>query len=107
MIITTEYTPDTQVDVIEIKSAAYTGDFIVHIDFSDGTSQDIDFRPFLSQTLHPSIRQYLDKTRFQQFDIVDGNLNWHDYELVFPLDALYKGCVTPLHLTATSVERFV
>ena len=93
MKIITEYTPATQVDVIKIKSAVYAGNFIVHIDFNDGTRQSIDFRPFLNHAMHPSIRQYLDETKFKQFAIIDGNLNWHNYDLIFPLDALYNGHV--------------
>ena len=94
MKIVTEYNPDMEVDVIEITSAVYIDDFVLRIDFNDGTIQDVDFRPFLNNAQHPSARQYLDKAKFQEFTIVDGNLNWHDYELIFPLDALYHGCIT-------------
>ena len=59
MKIMTEYTPATQVDVIEIMSAVYADDFVVHIDFNDGTRQSVDFRPFLTHAFHSSIRQYL------------------------------------------------
>ena len=91
MKIITEYTNETNVDVIEIRTATYVGNFVISVDFSDGVSQNIDFKPFLNHTLHPSIRRYLDETKFQQFSIVDGNLNWNDYELIFPLEELYKG----------------
>jgi hypothetical protein len=91
MKIVTEYNDVTYADVIEIKSASYRGNFIIHIDFNDGVSQRIDFKHFLKNALHPSIRQYLDEAKFQQFIISDGNLNWNDYELIFPLEELYNG----------------
>ena len=91
MKITTEYTDTTLSDVIEIKSATYINNFVIRIDFNDMISQFVDFKPFLNNSLHPSIRQYLDEDKFQQFVITDGNLNWNDYELIFPLIELYNG----------------
>ena len=94
MRVITDYTDTIQVDVIEIISAVYIGNFIIRIDFNDGISQNVDFKPFLNHALHPSIRRYLDEDKFQQFIIVDGNLNWDDYELIFPLEELYNGKIT-------------
>ena len=37
------------------------------------------------------IKKYLDETLFKQFKIVDGNLNWNDYDLIFPIYDLYQG----------------
>ena len=93
MKIITEYTDacNANIDIIEILSASYAGNFVICIDFNDGISQNVDFKPFLTKTVHPSIRQYLDETKFQQFIIADGNLNWNDYELIFPLEELYRG----------------
>ena len=42
-------------------------------------------------SLHPSIRKYLDEARFKLFDIIDGNLNWNDYDMIFPVEDLYEG----------------
>ncbi len=82
---------DFQLDLIEIKSATYIGDFAIRLLFSDGFSRLVDFKPFLEKALHPSIRRYLNETLFVQFQIVDGNLNWNDYDLIFPIDDLYRG----------------
>lgn len=90
MRIVEEY-DDFQDDLIEIKKANYIGDFAIRLLFSDGTKRLVDFKPFLETSLHPSIRKYLDETRFIQFEIVDGNLNWNNYDLIFPLEDLYKG----------------
>jgi hypothetical protein len=90
MRIVEEYR-DFQIDLIEIKSANYIGDFAIRVFFSDGTNKLVDFKLFLESSLHPSIRKYLDESRFKQFKIVDGNLNWNDYDLIFPLGDLYQG----------------
>jgi hypothetical protein len=28
---------------------------------------------------------------FKKFKIIDGNLMWNDYEMIFPLEDLYEG----------------
>ena len=94
MKILTEYANTNEVDVIEIVSAKYVGNFVIHIVFNDGESQFVDFKPFLNTAMHPSIRQYLNETKFKQFDIEDGNLIWNNYELIFPLEELYNGKLT-------------
>jgi hypothetical protein len=43
------------------------------------------------KALHPGIRKYQEELLFKQFKIVDGNLNWNDYEMIFPLEDIYKG----------------
>lgn len=84
---------DVQTELIEIKSAVYIGDFAIRILFSDGVNKLVDFKDFLETSSHPSIRKYLDESKFKQFVIVDGNLNWNDYDLIFPLADLYKGII--------------
>jgi hypothetical protein len=80
-------------DLIIIKSAKYLGDFIILIIFNDGISRAVNFKPFLEKSQHPSIRKYLDENKFQQFQITDGNLNWNDYELIFPPEDLLTGII--------------
>jgi len=88
--ITEEYI-DYNVDIIEIISARYIGDYAIRVFFSDGFGRLVDFRPFLESSLHPSIRKYLDELMFKDYQIVDGNLNWNDYDLIFPIEDLYEG----------------
>ena len=90
MKITEEYN-NLIVDIIEIKSAKYIGDFAIRLFFNDGVNRIVDFKSFLETSLHPSIRKYLDEAKFKQFEIIDGNLNLNDYDLIFPINDLYEG----------------
>jgi hypothetical protein len=92
MKITEEYI-DFPVDVIQIISAKYIGDYVIRLFFGDGFNRIVDFKPFLESSSHPSIRKYLNETKFKEFEIIDGNLNWNDYDIIFPLEDLYKGSV--------------
>lgn len=78
-------------DLLQIKSAYYIGDFAIRIFFTDGINRVVDFKNFLESSGHPSIRKYLDEKLFTEFNLVDGNLNWNEYELIFPIDNLYEG----------------
>ncbi len=92
MRIVEEYI-DVPTELIEISSAVFIGDYAIRIIFNDGVSKLVDFKTFLESSAHPSIKNYLDETKFKQFVIVDGNLNWNDHELIFPIADLYKGVV--------------
>jgi len=90
MKITEEYI-DYNIDFIEIKSVRYIGDYAIRIFFNDGSDKLVDFKPFLESSVHPSIRKYLDETKFKDYQIVGGNINWNDYDLIFPIEDLIKG----------------
>jgi len=79
--------------LIEIEKAKYIGDFTIRIKFTDGVERLVDFKPFLFKSLHPSIKKYLNEEKFKDLKIVDGNLNWNDYDLIFPVADLYEGYV--------------
>ncbi len=76
---------------LKIDSAKYLSDYAIRVKFSDGKEKLVDFKPFLSKSLHPSIKKYLDENKFSNFSLTDGNLNWNDYDLIFPLSDLYNG----------------
>lgn len=77
--------------VVDINKAQYVSDYKLKLQFSDGKEQIVDFKPFLSKSRHPDIRKYLDLGEFKSFSVVDGNLDWNDYELCFPTIDLYRG----------------
>jgi hypothetical protein len=91
MNIVEEPLENYEAEVIEIVSADYTGDHVIRIKFSSGIEKTVDFKPFLLASGHPSIRKYLDENLFRNFKIHDGNINWNDYDLIFPLDDLFEG----------------
>lgn len=78
-------------DPLKIASAKYLSDYAIQIIFSDGNEKLVDFKPFLSKSLHPSIKKYLNESKFSNFSLTDGNLNWNDYDLIFPISDLYNG----------------
>jgi hypothetical protein len=91
MKITVSYNQDSDPKIIAIKSVKHLGEYTLQILFADETEKFIDFKPFLDKTLNPSIKKYLDYNLFSSFQIIDGNLNWNDYDLIFPVWDLYNG----------------
>ncbi len=81
----------TGLDQLKIDSAKYLSDYAIRIKFNDGHEKLVDFKPFLSKSLHPSIKKYLDENKFSDFSLIDGNLNWNEYDLIFPISDLYNG----------------
>ena len=88
-----EQYPEKQLDRIEISAAKYIGDYAIRIKLKDGTEKLVDFKPFLNKSQHPSINKYLKEELFSDFQIVKGNLNWNDYDLIFPIWDLYNGSI--------------
>ncbi len=84
MKITEQY-EKSDFELISVKSAKYNGNFTINIDFDNGFSRSVDFKPFLESSSHPAIKKYLDEKTFLKFKILDGNLNWNDYDLCFPV----------------------
>ncbi len=75
---------------INIQEVRQLGECRLEITFSDGHVQTIDFSSFLQQA-HPELRKYLEQDKFAQFSVEHGNLVWNDYEMCFPVEALYTG----------------
>lgn len=82
---------ESGLDLLKVDSAKYLSDYAIRIKFNDGIERLVDFKPFLSKSLHPSIKKYLDENRFSNFSLTDGNLNWNDYDMIFPILDLYNG----------------
>jgi hypothetical protein len=75
---------------VSVQNVRHPGGCRLEITFSDGHVQNVDFAPFLQQA-HPELRKYLDEKEFVQFSVEHGNLVWNDYEMCFPIEALYTG----------------
>jgi hypothetical protein len=92
MKISVEYNEqESGFDQIKIVSAKYLSDYAIRVRFSDGNEKLVDFKPFLHKALHPSVKKYLDEKKFANFNLTDGNLNWNDHDLIFPIWDLYNG----------------
>jgi len=94
MKIVHDYDESQLADIIEVISANYIGDYAIRIAFNDGTAKLVDFKPFLFRSLHPSIVKYQSEPLFKEFKITDGNLNWNDFDLIFPVHDLREGIIS-------------
>ncbi len=92
MKILVDYTEEEKVfKPLKINAAKYLSDYVIRLKFNDGIEKIIDFKPFLTKSIHPSVKKYLDEKQFANFEIINGNLNWNDYDMIFPLEDLYMG----------------
>jgi hypothetical protein len=80
----------TDKQVISIEQAKQLDDYKLQLVFNDQSSQVVDFYPFLSKSLNPLIRKYLAAEEFAKFEIDEGDLEWNDYDLCFPIADLYE-----------------
>ena len=71
------------------------GNIKLKLSFNDNTIQVVDFFPFLNRSLNPLIRKYLDKQEFGKFKIDNGDLEWNDFDLCFPIADLYENNIKP------------
>ena len=79
--------------LVDVVEARWVSDYVLDLLFSDGISRQVDFEPFLSASMQPEIRAYLDVEKFKAFSISFGNLMWDDYTMCFPLADLYSGSI--------------
>lgn len=89
-------------NIVNIVSANQIGAYMLSLQFDDGTIQEVDFNPFLQQSLHPEIRAFLDAKKFADFKLEHGELMWGDYALSFPIMDLYTNQIDKMHLTAAA-----
>lgn len=89
-VINSDYNLDKTLTIVNAKCL---GNYHILIKFNDGVEKFVDFYNFLSKSQHQSIKKYLDETLFGSFKIIDGNLNWNDYDMIFPIADLYDGTI--------------
>lgn len=77
-----------------VNSAKHKTGHILEIQFNDNHVSVIDFAPFIFSSGHPDYEPYKSVERFLDFEIIDGNLNWDDYTMIFPVEDLYKERLT-------------
>ena len=77
-------------DYLEIESVRYIDDYKLELIFNDGKINVVDFKNFLFSSGHPEIQKYKDKSLFKNYNLTYGELEWGDYDLVFPISDLYE-----------------
>ncbi|TSA39077.1 MAG: DUF2442 domain-containing protein [Methylococcaceae bacterium] len=76
---------------IKMTAARYLQDYQIEFEFDDQTKKVIDFENFLKQAKNPMLKKYLDLAVFKNFTLRDGDIDWNDYELCFPIANIYEG----------------
>lgn len=76
---------------IEITTARYLNQYKIEFEFNDECKTIVDFEPFLNQAKNPMLKKYLDINQFKNFTVRDGDIDWNDYELCFPIADIYEG----------------
>lgn len=80
---------------IQILKARYLKEYTLELIFSDKKIQLVDFRVFLESATNPEISKYLKIINFKKFKLVDGDLMWGDFDLLFPIMDLYRNRILP------------
>ncbi|WP_061036281.1 MULTISPECIES: DUF2442 domain-containing protein [Vibrio] len=75
---------------LSVVRATHLTGHILEIEFSDSHISIVDFAPFIFGNGHPDYDVYKDVSHFLKFDLLDGNLNWGDYTMIFPIGDLYQ-----------------
>jgi len=78
---------------IEILGVKYVDGYKLALTFDDGKEVTADFKLFLEASSHPEIKKYLDLKLFKSFKVIDGDLDWNDFDLVFPIYDLYTNSI--------------
>ena len=81
----------TTTQYLEITKAEYVSEYKIRLTFNDGKVHVVDFGPFLKKARNPDTTDYRDLKKFKTFRIVDGDLMWGDYQMIFPIIDLYRG----------------
>ena len=76
--------------VISIEKVNCLGDYKLEHVFNDSSRQMLGFFPFLSSSRNSHIRKYLDIEKFRNYSLDDGDLQWNDYDLCFPIADLHE-----------------
>jgi len=73
-----------------VKAATHKIGHILEVQFTDGHIVNVDFSPFIFSSDHPDYEKYKSIPEFLKFEILDGNLNWDDYTMIFPVEDIYR-----------------
>lgn len=75
---------------LSVENVKYIIGHILEIEFNDGHKENVDFAPFIFSSNHPDYEKYKSVTEFKKFHIIDGNINWDDYTMIFHAEDFYR-----------------
>ena len=75
----------------KVAKAVYEGDFSISLTFTNGETKLVAFKEYIFNSANPDLEKFQSEDYFKGFKLLSGNLNWYDYELIFPLSSLYSG----------------
>lgn len=79
---------------IQIVHIECFDDITIRLCFSDGTEKTIDVGNYIRLHPHPQYDKYLQWKYFKMATIENGNVVWgKNWDLIFPIDQLYKGVI--------------
>ena len=76
---------------LSIKEAKYLNNYKIKLKFNDGKENIVDLSNFILNSNHPDIQKYKNEELLKNFNLEHGEIQWNDYELVFPIYDLYQG----------------
>jgi len=77
---------------LTIDRVEHPGGLVLRFHFSDGHRNEVNFKPWIEGLPTEEERAYLKPSRFKQYRVHLGHaIMWGDYDIIFPLVALYHG----------------
>ena len=76
---------------LRVNQASYAPRYKVELEFNDGQRRVVDFGPFLKKAQNPMFSKYRRLKEFKSFHVRNGDLMWGDFEMIFPMEDLYRG----------------
>jgi len=78
---------------LKVKKVEYLDLYKLKLLLSDGMVQIIGFEIFLKHSYHPIIQKYLKPKYFKYFSLIDSDLMWGYFDLIFPIMDLYYNSI--------------
>jgi hypothetical protein len=77
---------------LSIKSIEHVRGHKLRFRFSDGHSNEVDFKPWIESLPTEEEHAYLKPSKFKNYTIHLGHaIMWGEYDIIFPLVAVYHG----------------
>ena len=86
--IVTNYSTE-DFNVPKVKAVNYLKDYVLEIKFNNAGTKNVDFETFLKKSSNPFVKKYIDKDNFLRFNVINGNVNGNNYDMIFPIKSLY------------------